>query len=368
MDNLKSIVSLGIMCGASMDGAKFSLIRTDGIDIFKVYKSQKFLYPEDLKIKIRTLIADKKISDERLEDINSEFTKFIADSFFEFSEDVNENIEVIGFEGNTIYFDAKNKLILQTGNPQALADTLKIKIVAEFRQNDLSLGGQGAPISPTFYASVSSDLKKPLVFVNIGGSSLLTYFGELGEMISFDCGVGNSIIDEYMKKHACMDMDYDGKCAISGKVDEKIVQHMLKNKYLQKSAPKVAELGIFDEKTEHLEGLSCKDGAATVTDFVASSICLQLRDFIPQLPEKIIVCGGGINNPTLLRFLRKKLPECQIVIAKEIGLDSYSLSTQARAFLAVRRLYNMPITFPSTTGVIYPAIGGNIFYPKESSK
>jgi len=368
MDNLKSIVSLGIMCGSSLDGVKFSLIRTDGIDVFKVYKSRKFLYPEDLKVKIRSLIADRKPSDERLEGINSEFTKFIADSFSEFKEDFDENIDVIGFEGNTIYFDAENKLILQTGNPQALADATKTKTVAEFRQSDLNLGGQGAPISPTFYAAVSADFKKPLVFINIGGSSLLTYFGELGEMISFDCGVGNSIIDEYMKKHACMDMDYDGKCAISGKVDEKIVQHMLKNKYLQKRAPKVAELGIFDEKAEHLEGLSCNDGAATVTDFVASSISLQLRDFIPQLPEKIIVSGGGVNNPTLIRFLRKKLPECEIIPAKEIGLDSYSLSTQVRAFLAVRRLYNMPITFPSTTGVVYPAIGGKIFYPEESAK
>ena len=146
---------------------------------------------------------------------------------------MSENIDIIGFEGNTISYDLENKKILQVGNPQAMADAIKIKTVAKFRTNDMELGGRGAPISPIFYAAISSKMQKPVVYLNIGGSTLLTYIGELGEMISFDCGVGNSIINEYMKKHACMDMDYDGKCAISGSVNEKIVASMLKNKYLQ---------------------------------------------------------------------------------------------------------------------------------------
>ena len=365
MDNLKSVVSLGIMCGSSLDGAKFSLIRTDGVDIFKVYKSCKFLYPEELKVQIRELVSAHNPEDERLAGVNEEFTKFIAASFSEFKEDIDENIDIIGFEGNTVSFDIENQNIMQIGDPQAIANATKVRTVAKFRTNDMKLGGQGAPISPTFYAAVSSEMKKPLVFINIGGSSLLTYLGELGEMISFDCGTGNNIINEYMKKHACMDMDYDGKCAISGTVHEKIVQSMLKNKYLQKMPPKVAPFGMFDAKAEHLEGLSCNDGAATVTDFVASSISSQIRDFLPHIPEKIIVSGGGVKNPTLLRFLRKKLPESEVLPAEELGLDSQSLVTQARAFLAVRRLYNMPITFPSTTGAVYPAIGGKIYSPEE---
>ena len=363
MDNIRRIKALGIMSGASMDGAEFSLIDTDGIDVYEIYKSQKFLYPEELKRIVRNAIEN--LTEESISAADCEFTDFIIKAFEEFSGSCDEKIDIIGFEGHTILFNPENHCIAQIGDAQKLSNCSKIKTVYHFHHNDIALGGQGSPISTAYFASIASKMERPLVFLNIGGTTMLIFIGDLGNVIAFDCGTGNNIINQFMQKHAFMDMDYNGKYAISGKIDEKVVQSMMKTKYIHKTPPKSAPLNIFDEKIEHMEGLSVADGAASATDFVAESIVFQMRKFLPEMPKKVLVCGGGAHNPTLKRFLRKKLPECVVETADECGFDMSTMEAQARGFLAVRRLYNMPISFPTTTGVIYPAIGGDLIYPSE---
>ena len=179
-------------------------------------------------------------------------------------------------------------------------------------------------------------------------------------MIAFDCGPGNAAINDWVMKHGGMHMDYNGKLAITGKVNEQIVASMMRHKFFAQYPPKAADRTIFNEKLEHLEGLSLEDGAATATAFIAEAVAYSLLLYLPEIPGKLIVCGGGAKNPTLVRFLRQRLPDIGISTAAEEGFDVNALEAQAFAYLAVRRLYHLPATFPSTTGVAEPMVCGQV--------
>ena len=141
-------------------------------------------------------------------------------------------------------------------------------------------------------------------------------------MIAFDCGPGNAAINDWVMKHGGMHMDYNGKLAITGKVNEQIVASMMRHKFFAQYPPKAADRTIFNEKLEHLEGLSLEDGAATATAFIAEAVAYSLLLYLPEIPGKLIVCGGGAKNPTLVRFLRQRLPDIGISTAAEEGLTS----------------------------------------------
>ena len=156
-------------------------------------------------------------------------------------------------------------------------------------------------------------------------------------------------------------MDYNGRLAALGKVNEDVLNSLLRDKYLKITPPKIAAKNIFKDKLEHLEGLNLEDGAATVTSFVAAAATKAIKDYVPEQPSEIIVCGGGAKNPTLLRFLRQKLDSITVKTGEDIGLNSSSVEAQAYAFLAVRRLNLMPTSYPFTTGVPEPCICGEVF-------
>ena len=160
-------------------------------------------------------------------------------------------------------------------------------------------------------------------------------------------------------------MDYNGKLAICGKVNDDVLNSMLKHKFFKIQPPKAADNTTFDDKLEHLEGLSLEDGAATVTAFVAESIIRAIDDFVPILPKKVIICGGGAKNPTMMRFLRQRTKTLQIETAAECEMDAMAIEAQAFGYLAVRRMHQMPTSYPFTTGALVEVIGGEVFEPKK---
>ena len=121
---------------------------------------------------------------------------------------------------------------------------------------------------------------------------------------------------------------------------------------------------IFADKAEHLEGLSLEDGAATATAFVAEAICYSICLYLPEIPKKVVICGKGAANPTLVRFIRQRLPEIEVTLSKEDGIPQETLNAEVCAFLCARTIYALPITFPTTTGVPVPMSGGEIYETK----
>lgn len=360
MSQLQTFKSLGLASGSELDSLHAAIITTDGVDVFEQNNVFDFPYDEEVRDILRTTHENfKNINDEARQKADDKFTDFCICAINEILEDVPD-INLIGLGGHIICHNPQEHFLYQIGDWHKIAKETHIKTVGNFRAADILAGGLGAPLAAIYHAALSQQIEKPLVWVDIGGVSALTYIGQNGELMAFDTGAGNAVINDWVNKHGGMHCDYNGKLAISGKVNEDILACLMRHKFLSLVPPKVADKKTFDEKMEHLEGLSLEDGAATATMFVAQSIIKAIEDFVPEKPKKIIICGGGAKNPTLMRFIRQHTNDMEVSSADECDFNPQAIEAQAFAFLAVRRCNQMPISFPFTTGAKLEVIGGEV--------
>ena len=361
---IKGLNCLGLMGTSTFGGVELALIRTDGLDILERKKAYVVPYPDKMKEDIRAILALKRDVDdneEKLQAVDLEVSDFYIQLIKDFIAESGEEIDVVGIEGITILHNPNIQYTYQLGNGRYIAKKTGIKTVTHFRNADICCGGQGTPISSVYFNAMAVDEIKPVAYVNISGKADITWIGSFGELIGFDCGPGDNFINNWTSKHAHMDNDYNGRLAIMGQVHEKIVNSLMHHKFFAKVPPKSAYTGIFADKAEHLEGLSLEDGAATATAFVAEAICYSICLYLPELPKKIIICGKGANNPTLIRFIRQRVPSIEVVNSREVGIPTETVNAEIRAFLSARAIYSLPITFPQTAGVSEPIPGGEIY-------
>ncbi len=366
MTVIKPVNVLGLLSTSSLEGVYVALLNTDGVDVFDYGRLQHIPYDEALREKIRPLLGTCPYTPEAVAEfhaVNRELTVFHAEIVKDYIAANGVEVDVIGYEGINLTNYASGGETGLLGDGKLLAELTGIRVVCNFHAADIRAGGQGAPLDPVYYNALCADIGKPLAVVNISGITRVTWIGSYGEMTAFDTGPGNAAIDEWVRKHGGMHMDYNGKLAITGKVNEQIVATMMRHKYFAKYPPKSTNRSEFVEKLEHLEGLSLEDGAATATAFVAESIAYSLLLYLPEIPKILIVCGGGAKNPTILRFLRQRLPDMAIHTAAEEGFNTNALPAQAVAYLAARRLYCLPVSFPATTGVPEPMVCGELCEP-----
>jgi len=366
MNNIKSMRALGLLSSTSFDGVGIAEIETDGVDIYEFGPAYVVPYDEALLEQLRAvdgIKADSPAEAVQLRQAELALTEFCSLAVQNYLADNQMTIDVIGFAGHTTCHRPADHYTHQIGDGKLLAEMTGIKTVSRFRQADILAGGQGAPISPVFYGALTAKYEKPVAVIDIGGNSDVAWFGANGEMVAFVSGPGNAVINDWVMRHGAMRMDYNGKLAITGKVDEQILKVLMHHKYLALVPPKACERSTFRDKLEHLEGLGLEDGAATVTAFVAEAIAYSMALYLPEPPQEAVICGGGAKNPTLVRFLKQRLPNVSIKTATEAGWLADGIDAQAAAFWAVRRLYCLPLTFPGTTGAPEPLIGGEIFEP-----
>ena len=362
MENIKTIWALGVMSGTSLNGVDLALVCTDGVDVKDFGASRSFPYEDELRQKIRSLSGKKEVPESWKMELDEELTRFHFTCIEEFLKDCDIKPEIIGYHGHNLYFNASERVCIQAGSPKLLSELLGIKVVSGFHKADMEAGGQGEPMEALYVNALSTDFEKPIAFLNIGGVASLVWIGINGEMLGFDVGPGNAVINDWVYKHGGLYMDYNGKLAITGNIHPQILNSLMKHKFFGLYPPKAIDRDYFKDKLEHLEGLSLEDGAATVTTFVAEAVAYSMAMYLPEMPKKVVVCGGAINNPTLLRFLKVRLPNVDVVTGEEVGVKCKGFSAGAYAFLAVRSLYHMPLSFPSVTGVKEPQLGGEIFY------
>ena len=358
---IKSINALGIYGGASLNSVELALLNTDGVDLQNVIKTGVVTYPDSLAQDIRTVINRRQLDYKELENsievqnLKNKISQFYAEIIPPF---VAENaVDVIGVDSLTIGCDAQNHCSYQIENGRQICDLLGYKTVTHFHKADLLSGGQASPLSPAFFNAIGQKFEKPVLFINIGTVSSLIYLGTSGELIAFDCAPGVAMIEDWTFKHANMQTDYNGKLAATGKVHKQIVDALLKHKFLQLIPPKSLDIMSFSEKKEHLEGLTLEDGAATATAFIAEAVFQAALDFLPKIPHDIYLTGAGVKNPTLRRFLKQNFAPRELQTLP----DLLTTGAAATAFNAVRRLYSLPITFPTTTGAYEPMTGGEIY-------
>ena len=271
-------------------------------------------------------------------------------------------IAVIGFHGQTVLHQPERRLTVQLGNGMALAARLGIPVVYDFRAADVAAGGEGAPMVPVFHRAMARmlDRMQPVGVLNLGGVANLTFVDGDSELIACDTGPGNALIDDFLRLRTGNARDNDGRAAAAGKVDEAAVARVLAHPFFARRPPKsldrnafrtwVAEEGELADKTT-------EDGAATLTAITAAAIARTVA-VLPRPPASWIVAGGGTRNPTLMRMLRARLAPAAIETADAVGWSADALEAQAFAYLAVRSLRGLPISFPATTGVPRPLTGG----------
>jgi len=421
----KSFCSLGLMSGTSMDGVDASIIQSDGETEYRDILDKYFEYPKNIYNNL-TKIRDKIKNQEDLKEFSKEITILEKDITLFHAEIVNklarktkENIDLVGFHGQTIFHNANEKISKQLGDGKLLSKLTKKTVIYDFRQNDLKNGGQGAPLTPIFHNIVANKINEsykigfPISILNIGGISNITTtmdkknpmdFLLPNQISAYDIGPGNCLIDEWVRKKTKKKYDEDGLIAKSGNTDKLILNKALKN------LNKVSYDRSLDTKDFDLsfaKELSLKDGASTLTDFTATLIAKGIRysNSIghPRL-TKWLVCGGGRKNKYLMdaiinkgfnylkasEHVNKKIEveknydewlDSAIITSNEhvanqqlddfktisfesidkYGIDGDFVESQAFAYLAVRSYLKLPISYPSTTGVKKPCSGGRIF-------
>ena len=367
----KSFYSLGLMSGTSMDGIDVSIIKSDGEVKFNGVLNKYFEYSDDFH---KNLLSnrdkinnseDLSIYSKELEVLEKEITLFHAKVINEVIKEIDFNIDIIGFHGQTIFHNADQKISKQLGDGSLLSQLVKKKVVYDFRQNDLRNGGQGAPLAPIFHKLISQKIKidLPICMLNLGGIANITAIESdiNSTLVSRDIGPGNCLIDEWMRKKTGKKFDKDGLTAKLGKINIAILNQALDNH----ESLKYKNILSYDPKDfdiNFLRGLSLEDGASTVTEFTAAVLEDRIVDFISKLSDKsrkVLVCGGGRKNLTLMETIKKKLSKKHTIEnIDSYGIDGDFIESQAFAYLAIRSFLKLPISFPNTTGCKEPSTGG----------
>jgi anhydro-N-acetylmuramic acid kinase len=349
------------MSGTSVDGVDVALIETDGETVSSQGPATTVAYDEPLRRRIRDIFGAEKPSPE-IEAVEEALTEVHVEAARWWSRQSGialSTLDVVGFHGQTITHRPERRFTWQIGDGAALAKALGVRVVNDLRQADVQAGGQGAPLVPIYHAALAHDLPRPLAVVNIGGVANVTWIGPDKELLAFDTGPGNAPIDDWCARRAGLRFDTDGALAASGTVDRGRVERFSEHRYFGRTPPKSLDRGDFND--EWANGLSVADGAATLTQGTARAIALAARHF-PAPVKQWVISGGGAHNPTLLHAIARET-RAKVVKAVDLGWDGDAIEAQAFAFLAVRSLRGLPLTFPGTTGVSRPLTGGTLNEP-----
>lgn len=276
-------------------------------------------------------------------------------------------VDVVGFHGQTVLHRPQAGLTVQLGDGQALAARLGVPVVFDFRAADVAAGGQGAPFVPVFHRALARDLHRPqpLAILNVGGVANVTAIDGEADPVACDVGPGNALIDDFVAERTGRAMDEGGALAAAGRVDEDVVRRLLGMHFFTLPPPKSLDRNAFKVAAKvhgGLDRLSLEDGAATLTAFTAAAVA-RIVPHLKRSPKSWVVAGGGAHNTTLLRMLAERLAPATVETAERVGWSGDHLEAQAFAFLAVRALDGLPLSYPSTTGVPVPLTGGVLARP-----
>jgi anhydro-N-acetylmuramic acid kinase len=366
----RQLRAIGLMSGTSMDGVDVALIETDGETVSSFGQSGYRPYSDAERTLLRKGLADALAIVNRTErpGVLADAERLVTQAHAEAVEDflkahrvARDNVDVIGFHGQTVLHRPEQRLTVQIGDGASLAKAVRIPVIYDLRAADVATGGQGAPLVPVYHSALvrSLDLDGPICVVNIGGVSNISYVdGDV--LIACDTGPGNALLDDFMLKATGEAVDRDGVLAARGRADEAWIAASLQLPFFALPPPKSLDRNAFASLT--LPNLATADGAATLTAFTAAAIA-NIVPRLPRAPKTWIVAGGGANNPTLMRMLSARLAPARISTAAARGWQGDAIEAQAFAFLGVRSLKGLPLTFPQTTGAPAPLTGGVLAKP-----
>ena len=388
------------MSGTSLDGIDVAALTTDGERQVAAGPALTLPYPADFRERLRAILGCEE-RHAAVAAVETELIRLHAEAVAEFRvRHPGIEFDLIGFHGHTILHRPQQRRTWQLGDGALLARLTGTDVVGDFRSADVAAGGQGAPLAPLYHAALAAALAKPLAVLNIGGVANVTWIGDdASNIVAFDTGPGNALIDDWVRRHTGQAADFGGSLAMAGTVSGKHVARFLEHPYFRRLPPKSLDRDDFRDAVPL--GLSPADGAATLTDMTAAAVAAALRH-LPAPPREWLVCGGGRHNPALLTALAHRL--CAVVRpdshprppplpgegvpspspspgsgggqgggeavsgretllrpVEAAGWNGDALEAQAFAYLAVRSIRGLPLSLPTTTGAPHPIGGGRLF-------
>jgi anhydro-N-acetylmuramic acid kinase len=351
--------AIGAISGTSMDGIDVALIRSDGEARLEAGPGATYPYPAEVAAALRAVVADPARATGPLAELEAAVTKahvaaverFLA----EFAVDRRE-VGIVGLHGQTVLHRPRQRFTRQLCDGARAAEALAIDVVSDFRSADVAAGGEGAPLAPLYHAAMCAALDKPVMVLNWGGVGNVTYLGASGEIVAFDTGPANALIDDFVARRLGASRDEDGRLAAAGRADEAIVAALMHDRYFDRPPPKSLDRNHFHAAARAVERLSDADGAATLAAFTIEATAAAARPFA-LAPKRWLVCGGGRLNPTLMKGFAARLAT-SVEPIEAIGFDGDVVEAQCFAYLALRSRAGLPISLPTTTGAPRPLTGG----------
>ena len=369
---MKPIWAVGLMTGTVLDGnIDVALLKTDGetVETFGAYTLAP--YPQAIRDTLElTLTQARKWNFEgpdpaifaEAEQALTRAQSAAVRQLVESSGLSMADIGIVGFHGQSVLHRAPQPgrigATRQLGDGALMHELLGVPVAYDFRSADVRAGGQGAPLAAIYHQALLRGLGThgEVAVLNLGGVANVTYWNGSETLIAFDTGPANAPLNDFMKERGLGNMDRDGALARSGKVDEARLAKLLEHPYLSAKPPK--SLDRFDFTASMAEGLDPATGAATLTAFTTAAVGKGL-DRLPARPTKLIVCGGGRHNPMIMEMLKNRAG-VEAVPAEAVGWRGDAIEAECFAFLAVRVLRGLPISFPTTTGAPEPMTGGRL--------
>ncbi|WP_417829520.1 anhydro-N-acetylmuramic acid kinase [Thalassospira sp.] len=366
------ITAIGMMSGTSLDGVDAALVETNGVEVRRSGQSVFVPYAPELRERMRACFGNRSATNTE-HVVADDLTQVHVDTVNMLLDKTGlsaDNIGVIGFHGQTVFHEPANGITRQIGTPHMLAEKTGIPVVADFRLADVAAGGEGAPLAPVYHAALikSAGVELPVAVLNIGGVSNVTYIDADDMLLAFDCGPGNARLDDWMLRHTGNPVDLNGATASSGIADPMVEVKFLEDPYFDRVPPKSLDREDMAARIDGLvteAKLNVADGAATLANCTVAAIVAGVNH-LPASPKSWFVCGGGRHNDYIMETLASRLG-VPVRSVDELNWDGDAVEAECFGFLAVRHLYELPLSFPGTTGVPHPCCGGKLYHAKKAA-
>jgi len=368
------------MSGTSADGIDAALVEwPDGAAArpFRLLAFRETPHPAALRDRIHALAAGRVAAGEALRELarlDVELGERFAEAALALVAEAGDTVDAVASHGQTVGHFPESRATLQLGDPSVIAERTGLTTVADFRPRDVAAGGEGAPLAPFFHAVALSDPGESRVVLNLGGIANVTWLprgGDPDAVLAFDTGPASSLLDGVVTAATAgaERMDRDGRRAAAGRVDEALLARLLDDDYLRRPPPKSTgreRYGLAEAealwRAARGRGASLESVLATLTAFTAESVAAACRDHLPGAHQlaRVLVGGGGADNPSLLGALRARLPGVTVEAMDAAGVPRRAAEAMAFSLLGRNALLGLPNHLPRCTGARHATVLGEI--------
>ena len=369
---------IGVMSGTSLDGIDVAIVDINPHDI-SLLAAETYPFDNHLRKDLLKLINAGRSHLQQLGQIDMALGYAYSTAINQLLDETHiaaSDIEAIGCHGQTIYHapEAAYPFSMQIGNAHVIAEETGINTVADFRQHDMILGGQGAPLVPAFHQALFQDSKRNRVIANIGGIGNITVLpvGNADKVTGFDTGPGNVLLDQWYQQHHNDLYDDNGQWARDGEVDQALLDLLLSDPFFLQPAPKSTGREYFNlnwltQKLAELDKpIKAKAVQKTLLQMTANSMSDAIRHYA-QHTDDVYVCGGGAHNEVLMQALRDALPGMTVQTTADLGLAPDWVEACAFAWLARQFMHHLPGNLPSVTGARKASLLGALYSSSDAS-